>query len=454
MGRIQSSIGLVTGIDIEKTVAQLMADQAKPRDNLEVRKKGLDARAAAVTDLMALTLGAQFAARRLNSASIFTQKSVTSSNTNILSALGKAAATPGTYQFVAVRKAQTHQVLSNGVAAKDQPLGAGEFSFRYGGYVNDGINLGELNGGTGVARGKIKITDRNGSASVVDLRYALTTDDVLNAINQDEAIDVTAKIVGDRLVLTDTSGGVGNLRVDEVNGGQTAAGLGLSGINVASSQATGQDVLRLYSGMSLGKLNDGNGVKLNAALPDLNISLRDGSSLQVDFHRLPQTAAKASVVTSGVNGPNTQLKITALTAGEEFNGVTVKFVDSGAVAAGAEVDWDPNAKTLTFDINSGSTTATDVLVTLNTDPVLSQIFTASNANGGDASGLVDVTDLGVMAGGNETITATQEKTLGELIDTINAVDPTKLQASLSADGDRIVLTDLTADTGGTFAVTS
>lgn len=444
----------MTGINIEETVSKLLELQAKPRDNIAARKKTLDSRAAAITDLTALTLAVQFAARRFSSADLFTQKEVTSSNSGLLTAVGRATAAAGTYQFVAVRKAQTHQVLSSGVAAKDQPIGAGSFSFRFGGFVNEGVNLGELNGGAGVARGKIKITDRNGSSAVIDLRYALTTDDVLKAINDSEAIDVKAQISGDRIVLTDSSGGVGNLRVDEVNGGTTAAGLGLAGINVASNTAAGQDVLRLYEGMDLQKLNDGAGVKLDGALPDLNVTLRDGTSLEIDFHRLAHSAAKASVVTSSANGVNSQLKFTAVNAGEAYNGVTVKFVDTGAVSAGADVAWDPDAKTLTFDIDAGTTTATDILVTLNTDPIASQYFTASNAPGGDGSGLIDLSDLGVTSGGAETLAAGNEKTLGDLIATINAVDPSRLQASLSADGDRIVLTDLSADNGGTFAVTS
>jgi len=454
MGRIQSSIGLVTGIDIEKTVNQLLAVQAKPRDNLEARKKGLDARAAAVTDLMALTLGAQFSARRLNTESLFTVKSVNSSNTGVMTASAKAEATPGTYQFVAVRKAQTHQVMSNGLAAKDQALGAGDFSFRYGGYANEGISLSELNEGTGVARGKIKITDRSGSSSVIDLRYALTTDDVLTAINQEEAVDVSAKMVGDRIVLVDKSGGSSNLRVDEVSGGQTASDLGLGGINVAASTATGQDVLRLHNGMALSRLNDGNGVKFNKALPDLNVSLRDGTSLEIDFHKLATAAVKSSGETTAANGLNAQLKFTAVQGGDDFNGVTVQFTDSGAVTSGAEVAWDSDAKTLTFDINAGTTTASDVLTALNNDPVAKLAFTATYATGGNGSGLIDLTDTGVTSGGVDAVAAGNEKTLGELLATINATDPTKLKAELSVDGDRIVLTDLTADTGGTFAVTS
>ena len=49
-----------------------------------------------------------------------------------------------------------------------------------------------------------------------------------------------AAAAGDQLVLRDTSGGTGNLRVQEVSGGTTAADLGLAGINVAADEATGK----------------------------------------------------------------------------------------------------------------------------------------------------------------------------------------------------------------------
>ncbi len=46
------------------------------------------------------------------------------------------------------------------------------------------------------------------------------------------------------------------------------------------------------------------------------------------------------------------------------------------------------------------------------------------------------------------------KTVGGLLDALNAADPTRLRAELGADGTRLVFTDLTSDNGGTFAVTS
>src|SRR5205085_6504459 len=123
-------------------------------------------------------------------------------------------------------------------------------------------------------------------------------------------------------------------KVGEVSGGTTAASLGLGGINVAADTATGQDILRLFSGLDLSRLNDGNGLSLRAALPDLHVTLKDGTSLDIDFRSLVQGAP-------------------------------------------------------------------------------------------------------------------QEKTLGDLLATINEADPAKLKAELSPDGDHIVLTDLSTDTGGT-----
>ena len=63
--------------------------------------------------------------------------------------------------------------------ASDQALGGGTFSFRFGGQVDTALNLDDLNGGAGVARGQIRITDRSGGSAVVDLRYVQTIDDVL-----------------------------------------------------------------------------------------------------------------------------------------------------------------------------------------------------------------------------------------------------------------------------------
>lgn len=333
MGRIQSDVGLVTGIKITDTVNQLMAIQGQPRDALQTRVKTYQAEQTAVTQLMVVALGVQLAGKQLQNTNLYQARSATSADTKYLTATATSSAAVGDYQFTPVRKAQTHQLQSTGFAAKDQAIGAGEFSVRLGGFLQSGVGLEDLNGGAGVSRGKIRITDRSGASAVVDLRFARTIDDVLQAINSADTINVTASAVGDRLQLADNTGAsVANLKVQEVSGGTTAAGLGLAGIDAASTSATGADVLRLSESLGINRLNDGNGLSIRGTEPDLHVTFQDGSTpLEINFD--------------------------------------------------------------------------------------------------------------------------DEKTLGQILDTLNAADPARLKAELSGDGDRIVLTDLTAG-GGTFAVTS
>ncbi len=91
-----------------------------------------------------------------------------------------------------------------------------------------GLSLSELNEGNGVDLGKIKITDRSGASSEINLNTAETVQDVLDAINFDETIKVKASInqAGDSINLSDESGGFLKFKVEEVDG-TTADDLGI-----------------------------------------------------------------------------------------------------------------------------------------------------------------------------------------------------------------------------------
>ena len=205
----------------------------------------------------------------------------------------------GQYQITPVQLAQSQQFQSSKFASDSTPLGAGTLTIRIGGLVDPGASLDLLNSGQGFTRGQVKITDRSGASTVIDLRFARTVDDVLNAINSNTSIGVHASVSGDQFVLTDTTGqSVSNLQVQEVGGGTAAASLGLSGINTAANQATGADVLQLFGDLSLNLLNDGGGVRFNNFLPDLQISFRDGTTATVDFHQL---ASSTSTSATGTN---------------------------------------------------------------------------------------------------------------------------------------------------------
>ncbi len=457
MGRIQSTIGLATGLPIQETVAQLLQITARPRALLLSRNQRLKAQQVAVTQLAAKVLGVQFSVQGLKKDAVFDAKSAASSNAGLLSATITGNPPSGVFQFTPVRQVQAQQFVSTGLASATDPIGAGSFSFRFGGGVDTGLELDRLNAGAGVQRGKIRITDRSGASTVIDLRFSRTVDDVLNAINGDSTIQITAETNGDAFRLVDTSGGTSNLKVEDVSGGSTAADLGLGGIDVAASTTTGADILKLYSGLNYNLLNDDNGVRISDALPDLDVTFRDGSaSLFIDFQTVAKADTQATATTTAVGGVNAQVAITAVAAGATGDGVKIVFVDDAAITKGNETvvydATDPLNKTLTFKIDAGSTTATDIIAAVTTDTGVSALFTAAAGAGGNGSGIIDVADTATTTGG-AAIAAGTEKTLGDLIATINAADPTRLSANLSASGDQIVLTDLTSG-GGSFTVGS
>jgi flagellar hook-associated protein 2 len=85
-------------------------------------------------------------------------------------------------------------------------------------------------------------------------------DDVLQAINS-SGLRVSARTNGDRIVLNDLSGqSNSNLIVEDIGDGQTAADLGLGGVNVASNSASGEDLAFLTNTTRISALRDGRGL--------------------------------------------------------------------------------------------------------------------------------------------------------------------------------------------------
>ena len=408
MGRIQSTIGLVSGLPIRDTVDQLIALSARSRDMLVGRTERLTQQQVAVTGLTARVLGVQLAARNLSLANNFDSKQAVSQNPSLLQATVTGDPPEGLYQLTPLRMAQTQQSLSSGFAERYDPIGAGTLTFRHGGYVDEGISLDLLNEGRGVQRGKIRVTDRSGASQVIDLRYATNVDDVIDAVNNADGINVTALAEGDRFRLVDNTGQAGNLKVQEVAAGTTAEDLGLAEINAAPGEdALGADVLRLHGGVRLDELNDGNGVALRDTLPDLDVTFRDGTSLLLDFHRLGQGKAKAQATTDAAEGVDARLTFTAKEEGGDFDDITIRFVHDADVVRGEETVVynanDPKDKTLTVRINAGQTDANNVVAAVKRNSVVDDMFTV--VPDGTGLGKIATSDSAVTSGGLSHATA-------------------------------------------------
>src|SRR4051794_3775005 len=197
-GTLGSGTGLVTGINIDDTVTKLMSIASQPKVNLTGRTTTLKNEKLAITQLTSLLVAFQFESNQLGNDSIFNSRAVSSSNETSLTAAVATDGNPavGSYAFTPVQTASSQQLLSQTFGAKEA-VGAGSLTFGTGGFVDPGISLDELNAGAGVQRGKIRITDRSGATTVIDLSFARNVDDVLNAINSNTDINVTATTAGD-----------------------------------------------------------------------------------------------------------------------------------------------------------------------------------------------------------------------------------------------------------------
>ncbi len=438
MGRISSDVGLISGINITETVDKLIQLQSAPKLAAEKRQQAVADKQKALTELTALAIGVQLSIRRLNTSDAFTKRAVTSANAAILTGTATNSVPTGSYSVTAARIAQAHQVATGGLASRTSALGAGTFSVSFGGFVDQSKSLADLNGGAGVTRGFIKITDRSGATAQVDLRAAQSIDDVLAAINGASGISVKASTVGDSIRIADLTGeSTSNLRVQEVGSGKTAADLGLAGINVAASSATGNDIQELFTGLRLDALNDGNGLSIREGVADLEVSFRDNSSpLNITFENSATigdvlntlNAADPTRLSASISG--NRLVLTDLTAdgGGTFE---VASTAGGTLAQDLGLEGTASGGTLTGD---------NLLGGLKT----SLLRSLGGGNGIGTLGSIEITN---RSGAPATIVnLSSASTLDDVIQSINDANA-GVTASYNSARNGLVIEDTSGGTG-------
>ncbi len=271
-------------MDIESIVTQLMAIESAGKEQIESRAEILTNQQAALTELQAKIVALQVSAINFDKEAIFNKKAVSSSDETLLTASATQYATAGSYDFIVKRLASNHQLVTSSFSSVESPIGNGTISFEIGqGQLKRTTDLDFINGQQGITRGKLTITDSEGNTSDIDLTMALTMQDVLDAINKDRTIDVTASVSGDHLVLTDTAGGASEMKVEASD---TADSLGLSSLtSLGNNRYAGNDIFSVSSNTLLRALNDGNGVRdldSHGGAADLIFSA-GGETLEVDL---------------------------------------------------------------------------------------------------------------------------------------------------------------------------
>lgn len=439
MGGLQSSVGLISGIPIQDTIDQLISISGIPRDNLEVRNAKLRQRQAALSEVLASVIAVQISSETLSKADLFSNFKVTPSNPTAVSTNTTGTPTPGSFQFQPHRLAQTHQLLSSGFDSDTTPIGEGSLTFNQGGFIDRGLKLTELNGGAGIQRGLVRITDRSGATADIDLRFASTVEDVLSAVNQSSDINVTLQVDGDSFQLVDNTGQTtSNLIVQNVGSSTTATDLGLGAVNVAASSATGLDVVYLSESTKLSRLNGGDGVQFDSELADLQITFRDNSTaLEIDFDSettigdvlATLNAADPARLSAQISADGDRIELTDLTT-DSGGTFSVSSLFSGNAAESLGLDTTASGATI-----QGSRLQAGLKTTL-----LNQL---SGGNGLGELGIVDVTD---RSGSSASIDLSSAETIDEVIELFNS-SGLGITASYNESRSGIQISDTTGSLG-------
>ncbi|HEY0009725.1 MAG TPA: flagellar cap protein FliD N-terminal domain-containing protein, partial [Tepidisphaeraceae bacterium] len=276
MGTITSGVGLVSGLNSKDIIDQLMSIEGRRKDLVQARIDAIDTQKTAYLDVSTRLTSLRLSAQSFSKPSFFTAATATSSNEDVITATAAKGAAVGSYQFQVARLVQSQQLVSRGMSNPDKAaVGAGTLTLEMGGgEVTQQNLLSDLRGGQGISGGKIRITDMTGKNAVVDLSDAVTLDDVIKKINTAVDVNVEAKVVGDRLTLTDRSNGFdSDLVVQDIGTTTTAADLGLAGSNILG-QISGSVINYVGRDTKLASLNDGNGVS-NRSGNDFKITFAD-----------------------------------------------------------------------------------------------------------------------------------------------------------------------------------
>ena len=163
--------------------------------------------------------------------------------------------------------------------------------------------------------------------------------------------------------------------------------------------------MSLFNNLPTSELNGGAGVQFDSFLPDVQVNLADGTSVNVTLHQQAVAGTSAQATTIAANGVDAAIQFTAKQPGPAAGGVTISFVNDPTVTAGNEtVNYDAAAKTLTFGIQAGVTTANDVMAALNKDPTASTAFSGQAASGGNGDGVISLSDAAITTGPQSSAT--------------------------------------------------
>jgi flagellar hook-associated protein 2 len=458
MSGISSSVGIFSGIDTGALIEQLLQIEARPRTMAQQRIVQLQTQQTAFLDINTRLSALKNAATAFGTRNIFRSAQTTSSNDSILTATASAGAAIGSYTFLVDRLVSTQTMLSRGfIDRASSAIGASSFTFEpVQGRVDSQTPLSALNGGSGITRGTIQITDRSGASATIDLSRVATVDEVLAAINDAAGVRVTARVEGDHFVITDDTGATTTSLT--VATSATATSLGIAG-TAAGTTLTGSAVYRVVATTTLRSLNDGNGIRVNDTVGantfDFNITDRAGVVHSIDIGNvydadLVLTSAAPTTIQGVID------RINAATGGA----VTASISADGSGITLTDNTGQSDSDLIVSDI-SGAGADLGILDTSG-DPtlvgrrILAGINSTLALNLGGGEGIPDgAFSITARSGTVYNFFVPTGGSVSDIISYINGGSGTNgaVTASLDSTGTRLILTDNTGQTASNLIVT-
>jgi flagellar hook-associated protein 2 len=444
MGTLFSGVGLVSGLNIQQIVDQLIAVEARPRDQLITRMRSIDAQRTAFTDISARITALLGRVNALSRRDSFLAARAASSDSDVLSATASSTAQPGSYTFTVRGLAAAHQLVSRGFSGPNAGLSPGTLTIESArARVDRRTLLNELNGHTGVQRGSFQIVDSSGRTATIDIADAITLDDVVQRIN-DADVGVHADVRNDALVLTDERGG--RLRVREVEGGRTAADLGFAaGRTSGDGSLAGATLMRLGRQTGLDALNDGLGLRRAAAGGDFRITDSSGGEIVVELSEVLQTDTRLERLNQA-NG----VRLGTIRVTNRAGRVTEIDLTGAQTAGDIKQRIESADAGLSVVISGGRFVISDTTSATTNDLVIEDVENGTAAR-----------DLGIAGrSANPTLNGRQVLRVDTMADVLAAINYARgnlgqVTAAISdQDGRSIVLTDSGGGTTGRLVLTA
>ncbi|CAM4367124.1 flagellar filament capping protein FliD [Comamonas aquatilis] len=254
-----SSVGLGSGLDVEKIVTQLVALESKPLATLQTRAAGINTQISAFSQLKSQIANLQEQATKLTKKETWLGNTLTSSNSATVSGTATAAAVQATYDLM-VSQMAAGQTIGSGLVPTGTALGTGKLTITMG-------EWGSTNS-SGVSS-DFKANTKDGKDVSFEVEITAADDSLakiaakINAAKGDVSATVLKDHTGERLVLQSKTTGVNSafqvkaegteLQRFAYDGGNTVGGMNrsvqaqdtlatINGIQMASHTSTFTDV--------------------------------------------------------------------------------------------------------------------------------------------------------------------------------------------------------------------